>query len=72
MAGTDNISTDKDNTQHTISPVAVLTFGDVTLVNQSRDHMTVLQVEVVMGTIDICRYDAGECAPMLVVVGPVE
>ncbi len=34
--------------------------------------MTVLQVEVVMGTVDISGYDASEHASMLLMVGSVE
>lgn len=44
------------------------TFGQVTLVHQTRDHMAVFQVEIVVGAKDISGDDAGEHAAILLVV----
>ena len=47
------------------------TLSQIALVDESRDHMAVLQVEVVVGTKDVGWYDAGEHAAILLVVGLV-
>lgn len=47
------------------------TLGQQTLVRQSRQHMRVLEVVVVVRTEDVGRHDRGEVAAVLFVVGTV-
>mmetsp|Transcript_27371 Transcript_27371/g.43257 ORF Transcript_27371/g.43257 Transcript_27371/m.43257 type:complete len:295 (-) Transcript_27371:17-901(-) len=49
----------------------VVLLGDVAFVDESRDDVSVLDVEVVVGAVDVCGYDGGEVAAVLLGVGPV-
>ena len=48
------------------------TFCKVTLVDESRDHVTVFQVEIIVGTKNVGGYDASEETPILLVIGPAK
>lgn len=52
--------------------VLALALGEVELVDEAGDHVAVLQVVVVMGTVHVGGDHAGEVAAVLLVVGPVE
>ena len=46
------------------------TFGQVALVNESWNDVAVLQIEVVVGTVDVCGDHTGEHAAILLMVCP--
>ena len=48
------------------------TFGHVDFVHKAGDDMAALNVKVVVGAVDVGRDDAGEMAPVLLVVGAGE
>ena len=52
--------------------VLALLLGQVELVNQTWDHMAVLKIKVVVGTIHIGGHNTGEVASILLVVGPAK
>lgn len=53
-----------------ITIMAQLTFSKVAFVDQTRDHMTVLKIIVVMGTKYICWYHTRKLASMLFIICP--
>ena len=50
--------------------VLALLLGQIELVDQTWDHMAVLKIKVVVGTIHIGGHNAGEVASILLIVGP--
>lgn len=48
----------------------LFTFCQVTLMNESRNNMAVLKIEVIMGAINICGDHTGERTTILLVVCP--
>jgi len=50
--------------------MTTLTLGKVTLVDKSRDHMTVIQIIVVMGTKYIGGDNTGKVTSMLFIICP--
>ena len=50
--------------------VLALLLGQIELVDQTWDHMAVLKIKVVVGTIHIGGHNTGEVASILLIVGP--
>lgn len=48
----------------------MLTFRQIHLVDEPRQHVTVLDVEVIVGTKDVGGDDGGELTSVLLVISP--
>lgn len=57
--------------KHSLGESALRTFGQVALVNQAWDNVTVLQVEIIVGAEDIGGYDTSEGRAVLLMVGSI-